>query len=44
MVKKTELVIFNSKRKQFDSEVKLKLSPKRFFPTDSVNYLGVKTD
>ena len=43
-VKKTELVIFKSKRKQFDGEIKLKLSGKRLFPTDSVKYLGVKFD
>ena len=43
-VKKTELVIFKSKRKQFDGEIKLKLSHKRLFPTDSVKYLGVKID
>ena len=30
--------------KQFDGEIKLKLSRKRFFPTDSVKYLGVKID
>ena len=43
-VKKTELVVFKSKRKQFDGEMKLKLSRKRLFPTDSVKYLGVKID
>ena len=43
-VKKTKLVIFKSKRKQFDGEIKLKLSSKRLFPTDSVKYLGVKID
>ena len=43
-VKKTELVVFKSKRKQFDGEIKLKLSHKRLFPTDSVKYLGVKID
>ena len=43
-VKKTELVIFKSKRKQFDGEIKLKLSRKRLFPIDSVKYLGVKID
>ena len=43
-VKKTELVVFKSKRKQFDGEIKLKLSCKRLFPTDSVKYLGVKID
>ena len=43
-VKKTELVIFKSKQKQFDGEIKLKLSRKRLLPTDSVKYLGVKID
>ena len=43
-VKKTELVVFKSKRKQFDGEIKLKLSHKRLFPTDSVKYLGDKID
>ena len=43
-VKKTELVVFKSKRKQFDGEIKLKLSHKRLFPTDSVKYLGVTID
>ena len=41
-VKKTELVVFKSKRKQFDGEIKL--SHKRLSPTDSVIYLGVKID
>ena len=41
MLKKTDLVIFKSKWKQFDDEIKLKLSCKRLFPTDSVKYLGV---
>ena len=43
-VKKTELVVFKSKRKQFDGEIKLKLSRKRLFPTDSVKYVGGKID
>ena len=43
-VKKTELVVFKSKGKQFDGEIKLKLSHKRLFPTDSLKYLGVKID
>ena len=38
-VKKTELVVFKSKRKQFDDEIKLNLNRKRLFPTDSVKYL-----
>ena len=43
-IKQTELIIFKSKRKQFDGEIKSKLSRKRLFPTDSVKYLGVKID
>ena len=43
-VKKTELIIFKYKRKQFDGEIKLKLSCKELFPADSVKYLGVKID
>ena len=42
MLKKIELVIFKSKKKQIDGEIKLKSSRKRLFPTDSVKYLGVK--
>ena len=37
-VKKTEIVIFKSKQKQFDGEIKLKLSRKRLLPTDSAKY------
>ena len=44
LILKTELVIFKSKQKQFDGEIKLKLSRKRIFPTKSVKYLGVKID
>ena len=43
-MKKTELKIFKFNRKLFDGEIKLKLSRKRLFPTDSVKYLGVKID
>ena len=43
-VKKTELIIFKYKRKQFDGEIKLKLSCKELYPADSVKYLGVKID
>ena len=43
-VKKTEMVIFKSKRKKFNDTVKIKLSGKRIYPTASVKYLGIKTD
>ena len=36
--------IFKSKLKEFDGEIKLKLSRKRLLLTDSVKYLGVKID
>ena len=38
------MVVFKSKCKQFDGEIKLKLSRKRLFTTDSAKYLGVKID
>ena len=38
-VQKTELVLFKHQRKVIDSEVKIKLSRKRLYPTDSVKYL-----
>ena len=41
---KISLIIIKSKRKRFDGEIKLKLSRKRLFSTDSVKYLGVKID
>ena len=44
MLKKSELVVFKFKRKQFDGEIKLGLSHKGLFPTDSVKYLGAKID
>ena len=43
-VKKTELLFFKSKWKQFDGEIKLKLSRKKLFPTGGVKYLEVKID
>ena len=44
MSKKTEMVIFKSKRKKFINTVKIKLSGKRIYPTFSVKYLCVKID
>ena len=43
-VKKTEMVIFKSKQKKFESDLKIKLCGKRLYPTESVKYLGVKID
>ena len=42
--KKTEMVIFKSKRKKYESDSKIKLWGKRLYPTESVKYLGVKID
>ena len=43
-VPKTELVILKHQRKKIDSEVKIKLSRKWLYPTDSVKYLGIRID
>ena len=43
-VKKTEMVIFKSKQKKFEGDLKIKLCGKRLYPTESVKYLGVKMD
>ena len=43
-VKKTEMVIFKSKRKKFNVVIKIMLSGKRIYPTASVKYLVVKID
>ena len=43
-VKKTKMVIFKSKQKKFEGDLKIKLSGKRLYPTESVKYLGVKID
>ena len=43
-VKKAEMVIFKSKLKKFEGNLKLKLPGKRLYPTKSVKYLGVKID
>ena len=43
-VKKTEMVIFKSKQKKFEGDLKIKLCGKRLYPTRSVKYLGVKVD
>ena len=44
MLKKTEMVIFKSKQKKFEGDLKIKLCGKRLYPTESVKYLGVKID
>ena len=42
MSKKSEMVIFKSKRKKFNDTVKMKLGGKRIYPTSSVNTLVLK--
>ena len=36
------MVILKSKQKKFEGDLKIKLSGKRLYPTESVKYLGVK--
>ena len=43
-VGKTELVLFSSSKKQLDCDLKIKLSGKGSYETDSVKYLGIQTD
>ena len=43
-VKKTEMVVFESKQKKYEGGLKIKLCGKRLYPTESVKYLGVKLD
>ena len=38
------MVIFESKQKKFEGDLKIKLCGKRLYPTESVKYLGVKID
>ena len=38
------MVIFKSKQRKFEGDLKMKLCGKRLYPTESVIYLGVKTD
>ena len=44
MQKKTELVIFKSPKKVLLDEIKIKLSGKRLYPSNSVKYCGIKID
>ena len=44
LTEKTELLIFKSSRKAFLDEIKIKLSWKRFYPSNSIKYLRVKID
>ena len=38
------MVIFKSKEKKFEGDLKIKLCGKRIYPTESVKYLGLKID
>ena len=38
------MVIFKSKQKKFEDDLKIKLCGKRLYPTESVKYLRVKSD
>ena len=39
-----KLIIFKSKQKKLEGDLKIKLCGKRLYPTESVKYLGVKID
>ena len=43
-VKKTEMIIFQSKQNKLEGDLKIKLCGKRLYPTEIVKYLGVKID
>ena len=43
-VKRTEMVIFQSKQRKSEGDLKIKLCGKRLYPTESVKYLGIKDD
>ena len=43
-VKKIGLAILKSPRKVLSDEIKIKLSGKRLYPSNSVKYLGVRID
>ena len=38
------MVIFKSKKKKFEDDLKIKLCGKRLYPTESVKYMVVKID
>ena len=38
------MIIFKSKQKKLEGDVKIKLCGKRLYPTESVKYLGVKIE
>ena len=38
------MIIFKSKQKKFEGELKIKLCDKRLYPTESVEYVSLKID
>ena len=38
------MVIFKSKQKKFEGDLKIRLCSKRLYPTENVKYVGVKID
>ena len=42
-IKKTKMGIFKSKKNKFEGDLKIKLSGKRLYPTESIKYLSLKT-
>ena len=38
------MVIFKSKQKKFEGDLKVRLCGKRLYPTESVKYLGIKIE
>ena len=42
--KKPEIVIFKSKPKKFEGDLKIKLCHKKLYPTESAKYLGVEIE
>ena len=43
-VKKTETIIFKSRRKKYEGVIKLKLNRQRLHSSNNVKYLGIKID
>ena len=43
-VKKSEMIIFKSKQKKFEGDLKIKLCGKRLYPTESIKDLAVKIE
>ena len=42
-VKETEMLIFKSRQKKCEGDLRIKLCGKRLYPTESVKYLGGKS-